>query len=80
VTLAALHQELGRQERRMAVWLAITVVWFAAAVVLTAGSAWLWWAHGVPFARPPHPWNAATVHLAGPWVIWFASGFLRGRL
>jgi len=57
-------------------WRTITLLWFGVAVVLTVGSAWLWWAHGIPFARPPHPWNQLTVHLAGPWVIWTVSGAL----
>jgi hypothetical protein len=60
-------------------WQWITLVWFAVSVVLTAGSTWLWWTQGIPFARPPHPWNAATVHIAGPWVIWAVSGWLARR-
>jgi hypothetical protein len=48
-------------------------------MVFAIGSAWLWWAHGVPFARPPHPWNQWVIHLAGPWVIWAASGWLARR-
>ena len=60
-------------------WNALTLLGFVAALVLTIGSMYLWLAHGVPFARPPHPWNQATVHFAGPWVIWAVSGWLARR-
>jgi hypothetical protein len=64
---------------RSNLWLRITALWLSVSVVLTVGSAWLWWAHGVPFARPPHPWNQWVIHLAGPWVIWAASGWIARR-
>jgi hypothetical protein len=60
-------------------WDRITALWFCAAVVLTAGSLYLYVVQDVPFARPPHPWNKFTIHLAGPWVIWAVSGWLARR-
>jgi hypothetical protein len=60
-------------------WNVLTLAGFVAALVLTIGSTYLWLAQGVPFARPPHPWNQATVHFAGPWLIWAVSGWLARR-
>jgi hypothetical protein len=71
--------ERARSALLGSLWLRITLLWWIVAMVLASGSAWLWWMHGVPFARPPHPWNEWVIHLAGPWVIWTASGWLARR-